>query len=375
MSSSTIAIIGASGFVGTSLIESLLLQGETRLRAIVRAYRNFASLARYGDRIDIQLADAEDKDSLSKALEGARVAVNLTTGPPKGIVNSTESILAACRHAKVQRLIHLSSAVVYGRVDVPNLVDHSAPARSLWMPYARAKATCEQWLQSHMDALTPEIVVLRPGIVWGPRSPHTLDIAMSLLQSNAYLVHEGKGIFNSIYIDNLIGCIQACIEHCSGVAGFYNVADDPGVTWRELYIALASRLDVDTACIANVSKLPITGKIIVEYVQQLPWINEFYHRLKRNLPDGLKSALKARLAGAYEYRRMVNEFPSKVEVGREMWHLQQVRHRLPTKKFEHVFNYTPTVSFDEGIARTALWLSASGYREPQNVSHGYVKIS
>ena len=43
-----IAIIGAGGFVGTSLVEALTLHGTADVRAIVRRFRSFAGLSRFG---------------------------------------------------------------------------------------------------------------------------------------------------------------------------------------------------------------------------------------------------------------------------------------------------------------------------------------
>ncbi len=108
---SDFAIIGAGGFVGQRLTESLVLNGDRGPRAIVRSYRNLAGLCRFGRLIDIRFADAERSTDLGKALEGVNVVVNVTTGAPAGIERSTRTIYDACVRAKVSRLIHLSSAV------------------------------------------------------------------------------------------------------------------------------------------------------------------------------------------------------------------------------------------------------------------------
>ena len=81
-----IELIGAGGFVGSSLIESLVLDGGVTVRAIVRAYRNFAGLCRYGSSVTLSVADAEDRIGLARAIRGASIVVNVTTGPPAGIV-------------------------------------------------------------------------------------------------------------------------------------------------------------------------------------------------------------------------------------------------------------------------------------------------
>src|SRR5262249_54998244 len=155
------------------------------------------------------------------------------------IIRSTQSILEACVAAHVPRLIHLSSAVIYGDVASPFLDDNAPPVPRHWMPYAHAKATAEVWLRQQMADAPCQVTVLRPGIVWGVRSPHTISIVHALLEKRAYLVGEGQGVFNGIFIDNLVACIRACCDHPGDVRGFYNVADEELITWRDFYSALA----------------------------------------------------------------------------------------------------------------------------------------
>ena len=249
----TITIIGAAGFVGTRLVESLVLDGRTDVRAVVRAHRSLAGLARLGPAVSVWLADAEDRASLVPALQGSSVVVNLTNGPPAGIMPSTRSILEACVAANVPRLIHISSAVVYDEVVSPTLDDDSPPLTRHWMPYAKAKASAEIWLREQLAVVPCQIAVLRPGFVWGVRSPHTMSVINSLLEKRAYLVRDGQGVFNSIYIDNLVACIRTCIDHPDDVRGFYNVADREFVTWRDFYSALAGPLGYDMSQMPSVS--------------------------------------------------------------------------------------------------------------------------
>jgi nucleoside-diphosphate-sugar epimerase len=356
-----LAIIGAGGFVGTRLVESLVLDGRPGIRPIVRSYRNLAGLCRFGSTIDVRLADAEAVDSLAEALAGVRTAVNLTNGAPAGILRSTRTIFEACRRAGVPRLVHLSSAVVFGDVERPT-GDDAAPVDKHWMPYARAKATSEVWLRSRLRESGPEVILLRPGIVWGVRSLHTLDIVKALAARRAYLVDDGRGIFNGIYVDNLVACIRAAADARGQAPGFYNVGDRERVTWREFYDAFAGALECDTARLPRVSgeKFPHSVRSSVDTIQSLPLVNELYHRMKTHIPDGLKASLKSRLEGGYEYGRVGGRYVEQPSVDRELWHLQRVAHKLPIDKFATTFRFSQPVSFHEGVQRTLAWLDTIG---------------
>jgi nucleoside-diphosphate-sugar epimerase len=355
-----IAIIGAGGFVGSSLVESLILSGATRVRAVVRAYRSFAALSRFGDRVSLVRADAEVPDSIRPALAGCATVINLTTGSPDGIVQSTKVIYQACREAGVKKFIHVSSAVVFGDVASSSTVDDSPPLENHWMPYARAKAASENWLRRQARSPACQVIVLRPGIVWGVRSPHTIAIARALLERTAFLVDDGGGVFNAIYIDNLVECLRACDSYPGDASGFYNVADREFVTWRAFYNALGAQVGCDASRIPTVGgqRFPWSVPAAVEYVQALPVVDSVYHRLKRRLPDAWRARLKRLLARRAHGEETTSKRPL---VSRELWHLQRTKHKLPADKFARRFGFTPPVSFEEGMARTGRWLAFVGY--------------
>jgi nucleoside-diphosphate-sugar epimerase len=357
----SVGVIGAGGFVGQSLVESCVLDSDVSVRAIIRNYRNLAGLCRFGSLVDVRRADAEDVPSLKEAVAGMHTVVNVTTGPPAGIGRSTKAIVVACRDAGVRRLVHLSSAVVYG--DVLNPVgDDDPPVSRHWMPYARAKAAAELWLRERSTDEGLDIVVLRPGIVWGVRSPHTFDIARALGDKSAYLVGDGAGIFNGVFIANLTASIRACCQHPGRVSGFYNVGDCESVTWRDFFDALGPALDCDTRRLPVVDggHFPRSVRSTIDSIQSLPMVNETYHRLKVHVSDGLKTSIRARLEGRYRYERNAAAYATSASVDREMWHLQRTRHKLPTAKFARTFGFVPPVSFPEGIRRTVSWLDSLG---------------
>src|SRR5436309_1062033 len=80
-----------------------------------------------------------------------------------------------------------------------------------------------------------ELFILRPGIVVGPRSYWISSFASSLICGAAYLVNQGQGICNSIYVDNLIQAIYlaATVPQADGHA--FLVGDEETIRWADLY--------------------------------------------------------------------------------------------------------------------------------------------
>ena len=226
-----------------------ILAGRADVVPVVRSYKSVARNANLG--APHRLGDAMRAESLERALDGCDAVVNLTTGDPSEIVRTTKNVYAAAVAAGARVLVHLSSATVYGQIERPDLPDDAPPRLDHWMPYARQKGLAENFLRERMADGRLAIVVLRPGLVWGPGSPWVLGPANDLVRGGAYLVGDGSGICNLMYVDDLVRSIHAVVAR--PVTGFYNVADDETTTWRTFYGALAAGLGVNMNAVHRVS--------------------------------------------------------------------------------------------------------------------------
>ena len=354
--SGRLAILGAGGFVGTRMLEMAALGGRADSVPIVRAFRSAARVAHLG--LAHRIADASRPESLARALAGCEAVVNLTTGDPAEILPVTRSIYAACVASGARLLIHLSSATVYGQAEHPGLPDDAPPLLDHWMPYAREKGLAENFLRERMADGRLAIVVLRPGLIWGPRSPWVLRPAGELVSGTAYLVEGGAGVCNLMYVDNLVRSIDAVAVHAAPLPGFYNVADDGTTTWREYYAALAAGLGVDMATVDRVRgdrfRAGFSG-LLEQIKSNLPP----YRWLKQRLSPETKSAIKLRLKRALSRDQPPRRSAGAV-VARDLWHLQTTRHPLPTTRFRAAFGDRNLTSFPAGLAASLGWLRFIG---------------
>jgi len=340
-----------------------MLSGIKDIHPIVRNNYNLARLCRYGLHDRVRIADAENEKQLLAAIDGSPVVVNLVSGDPVGIIESTKVIHKACVKSGAKRLIHLSSAVVYGQVESSDIHDDSPLETNHWMPYARAKIRAENFLRSMSELYSLEVVILRPGIVWGPRSRWSFNAAVDLKENSAFIVGDGSGICNSIYIDNLVASILVCCAQESEVSGFYNVADDEVVTWRDFYASLADFLCYDISFIPKVASdriKPSLESMLLDIKS-----TALYDKLKKRIALENREMIKQWLAAFKPTRRAPqaheDKHQTKLLVSREMWKLQKTKHKLPTKKFAERFNFTPPVPFHLGTQMTINWLKFVGF--------------
>lgn len=355
----SIAVIGAGGFVGSRLVESCLLGEVKGVCAVVRSPRSLGKLCRFGSNLKVKMVDAENADILSEAIKGYSTVVNVTLS--QRITKSTKTIYSACVAAGVKHFIHLSSAVVYGQVDSPTINDDSPPLTKHWMPYARAKAYSELFLREVSSSSPVEITVLRPGIVWGPCSTWSINAARDLSNNTAYLVGDGEGVCNSIYIDNLISCILTFCRDETDASGFFNVSDAEFVTWRDFYESLAGYLRYDMSKIPNVPSdhfRPSLNSFLNDAKS-----HHIYIKIKDKIPENTRALIKIWYKKKFVSHKNYNDSSKKLmkpQVTREMWHLQTVRYELPNAKFSKRFNYKPPVSFCKGTHMTINWLKFIG---------------
>ena len=130
-STTTAAVTGAEGFIGSHLVEKLVADGH-RVRAMVQ-YNSFSSFGWLEtlspdvlDSVEIVLGDVRDPGSVRGLLDGADVAYHLAAliaipysyqAPHSYVetnVTGTLNVLEAVRALGTPRLVHTSTSETYG---------------------------------------------------------------------------------------------------------------------------------------------------------------------------------------------------------------------------------------------------------------------
>lgn len=356
--SPTFGVIGASGFIGQRLTESLLLRGMASPRPIVRSFRSMARLSRLD--LEFRMADARDATALTHHLQGCAVAFHCVTGSREVIVDSIGAAYKACKAARVKRLVYLSSAVVHGHDAGPGWDERSPLRPRQSFDYNANKVRAEKRLRGLMADGAVECVVLRPGIVFGPRSTYwTVQIARELLEGSACLTGKGAGICNTIFIDNLVDAMIVCAIHPAAAGGTYLVKDAERVTWAHLYSKIAESVGVDPASIHEVEPLPRARpwrelqrhfRSVAAFAWRSTWASAVKHRLRTPRTMAFAAAIRWRLA-----REDPSDTPAP-GLDAEMLSLQQCRHEFSTAKIAAELEWRPPVKFEVACARTAAWL-------------------
>lgn len=349
----TVAILGASGFIGYRLAEWLVLRELADVRPIVRSFKGFARVARFD--LDCRVADATDQRALEPHLRGCQIAFHCVVGGRETILKSIEAAYHAAAAAGVQRLVYLSSAVVHGNNPRPGTHDDTELLLKQPFEYNVSKVLAERRLNELRRDGKVETVVLRPCIVFGPRSQWwTAQIATDLVLRKAYLAEGGAGVCNTIYVDNLVDAMWLAATRPAAANQTFLLTDGERVTWRDLYSSVADALGISPAGIANVPAGDIDALLRRQRLEKVK-----QNRIVR-LAKGFMTANLRRTAGKLVSAAILQEGGDATGGGSvidiEIVRLQQCNYMLPIDKARSLLGYEPQIGFKEASLRTAAWL-------------------
>ncbi|WP_312163649.1 NAD-dependent epimerase/dehydratase family protein [Phenylobacterium sp.] len=354
-----VAVLGANGFVGNRIVEMLHLSGAAQVRPIVRRAAA-AALPRRFD-LDVRVADAADRPGLALALQDCDVLVVAVAGDPETIVGTVEPVYQAAQDAGVRRLVYLSSASVHGQAPAAGVNEDSPLSDRQPMAYNNAKVRAEQALARLRLAGRVETVVLRPGIVFGPRSQWVGGWADELLSGQAYVVDGARGACNSIYVDNLVHAVMLAAVSERADGRVYLVGDREQPSWRDLYGPITEALGRSLDQLPDRPASAAVGEAAPSRLQALRRAAPV-KALARLLPRPVRVGVGAGL-NAYRARSGVSSGGRSTEpaVSLERALLQTGAVQIPWIRAEVELGYAPVVSFDEGLRRSIAWLEYAGY--------------
>lgn len=247
---STYLITGATGFVGSHLVEECARRGFP-VRALVRAGSDTSHLERH--QATVVRGDLTDADAVRRALEGADVVLHTAAkvgdwGPVEDYravnVEALRGLLEACRGRPLQRFVHFSSLGVYAARHHHG-TDESEPLPERQRDgYTQSKVEAEQLaLQYYRDFGVP-VVVLRPGFVYGPRDRTVMPRMIENLRLGRvrYPGARGKRALNTIFVGNLVQAVFLALENDRAVGQIYNLTDGEFVSKRRFVEAVADAM-------------------------------------------------------------------------------------------------------------------------------------
>lgn len=219
----TIAITGATGFIGQALCKQLLTEGHS-----VRALARKPSALAHIEGLQIQQGDIANTQSLQALVTGTEAVIHCA-GNVRGATQSDFD------QVNVDGLRNLLDAITASQTSPRLLCLSSLAAREPDLSfYARSKANSEALLREHPHSLT--YAVLRPPAVYGPGDKELLPLLEMMARGYAVIPGAADARFSMIFIDDLIAAIIAWLNNEQAITGIYTLEDGSkgGYDWQTL---------------------------------------------------------------------------------------------------------------------------------------------
>jgi nucleoside-diphosphate-sugar epimerase len=216
-----VAIIGASGFIGSHLTERLIREGAEVL-ALIRGFSRVGNLASASADCALAVCDICDRDQIVGLMRRFKpdIVYHLAGHPDAGEsmahiaecmrVNGVgaANVLEAARDCGSRLLVYGDSTKVYGNGPVPHRCD--APVQPI-CSYAIVKAAAWQLYTLATSFSDLKVVGLRPTFIYGPRQNHNV-IAYArecAIAGRPIRLQGGSITRDPLYIDDAIDAFVA----------------------------------------------------------------------------------------------------------------------------------------------------------------------
>ncbi|MDP1889846.1 MAG: NAD-dependent epimerase/dehydratase family protein [Gemmatimonadaceae bacterium] len=262
-------ITGASGLVGTHLVERLRRDGW-ELRALVRDRGTAGWLMAQG--VELRDGDTQDAAAFRRAAEGAQVVFHCAAAiTPRGgweayrapnIDGTANAVDAAARAGA--RLLHLSSVAVYGPEGRYALAHGEGLQELQPLPpipaaawYARSKRESETLVMDAHRTGRVWATAVRPCVIYGPRDRQFIPRVAAVLRLPVVpRIGMGRAVLSIVHARSVAEvAVRAVTSEIAGGRA-YNVTNDTPLSVSEFYEAAQEGLGVRPRW------LPISGSLV-----------------------------------------------------------------------------------------------------------------
>ena len=262
-------VTGAGGFIGSHLVDALLDRGAFVTAFVHYNARNDWGMLEeraeeHGDRLTVVLGDVTDASSVAAAVEGAEIVFHLAAliGIPYSYiapgsyvntnVRGTLHVMEACRHARVERVIHTSTSEVYGTA-VYSPIDERHPLQAQ-SPYSASKIGADKIAESYYCSFGLPVATLRPFNTFGPRQSARAVIPTLITQAlTSDRIHLGSltPVRDLTFVDDTVRAFLRMAEVDEAIGRVIHTGTGRGVTIGELASLVLARVNPGATIVAD----------------------------------------------------------------------------------------------------------------------------
>jgi len=329
----SILITGSNGFIGASVVESLLRYGFKNLRCFVRSSRKTSKLkgvieAADKAKINVIQGNLLSEHDCEEAARGVSVVYHLAASTREkafaavfaNSVDTTRNVIEAIlRSGGVKRFVNVSSFAVYSNAKLKPgaMLDETCEIES--KPELRGEAYCyakvkqEELVQEYAKKYNIPYVIVRPGVVYGPGN-REISGRLGISRFGFFLHLGGSNRIPLTYVDNCADAIVLAGLKRRGGGEIFNVVDDDS---------------------------PTSEEFLKMYKKNVRHLKSIY------LPKAISYFL------CYLWERCSNWSGGRLPsvLNRKRWSAEWKGNKYSNEKLKRLLGWKPKVSLDEGLRR------------------------
>lgn len=319
-----ILVTGANGFIGSRTCLYLLARHH-EVVGLVRKNSNLKLLE--GSGVKLVYGDITDRESLRGLFDDVEIVIHtagavIDWGPyshfEKQNLEGTQNIAIEAATGGVKRMIQISSVAVHGFGK--KHADENSGMMESDVAYSQSKIQTEKWLNEFANRTNMEIVIIRPGNVFGPYDEKFIAPYLDLIRKGQFVfINKGKSLTCPTYIENLVHGIELACTHPDAGGETFIITDGLDIAWKEFTDALHSELEVNPTR----RSLPYYLVYFIAYLMELSY-----------------KAMRIQQAPLLTRYRINN-------AGRD--------YHFTVEKAQRILGYKPVTGFKDAVRKTIEW--------------------
>jgi nucleoside-diphosphate-sugar epimerase len=214
-----IFVTGATGFTGLRVVP-LLLKNGFEVRCLYRASSDRSSLS--DSNIEWVLGDVSDSQSLTSAMQGADVLVNIAS---LGFGHA-DSIISTAKNAGIKRAVFISTTAIFTQLNAKS---------------KKVRVAAELAIETSGLKYT----ILRPTMIYGsPRDRNMWRLIRFMKYSPIVPIFgDGEYLQQPIYMDDVAQAVVSCLSNEKTIGKCYNIAGKHALIYNEVIDTIAKAMN------------------------------------------------------------------------------------------------------------------------------------